>query len=58
VIKDLVGKFSNQKIGGWRNESCIVREPANNAADFPYCLVEVFAAHKTPQNYRCRLLKI
>ncbi len=58
AVKDLVGKFSNLKIGGWRNEKCIIRDPANDEKDYTYCLVEVFAAHKKPQYYRCRMLSI
>jgi len=58
AVKDLVGRFSNLLVGGWRHENCIIRNPANTDGAYPYCLVEVFAAHKNPQYYRCQTLKI
>jgi len=57
TIKKLTGEYSDLSRGGWRDERCLIREPASADKNMPICPIEVFAGYKDPQFYRCNKLE-
>ena len=52
ALKGLRSFWQSIEKGGWRNEECIQRAPANDSQEI-ICPVAVYAAHKDLQNFRC-----
>ncbi len=52
-LGDLRTSWQSLEQGGWRNEECIVREPANDDSKEAVCPVRVYAAHEETQDFRC-----